>query len=70
MKKKKKCLIYVVAYNHENFILKTLQRIPKEIFKKYKTTILVSDDFSKDRTSKKAKKYQGNYLKIIYDKHT
>ena len=68
MKNKKKCLIYVVAYNHEKFILKTLKRIPKEIFKKYKTTILVSDDFSKDKTSNIAKKYRGKFLKIIYHK--
>ena len=28
---KKKCLIYVVCYNHEKFILNTLDRIPQKI---------------------------------------
>ena len=58
--KKRKCLIYVVAYNHEKFILKTLNRIPSRIYKKYNLEILVSDDFSLDNTLLEAKKFRSN----------
>jgi glycosyltransferase involved in cell wall biosynthesis len=47
---KKKVLIYVVAYNHEKFIEKTINRINKEVFLKYETEILISDDKSNDST--------------------
>ncbi len=66
--KKKKCLIYVVTYNHEKFILKTLKRIPKKIFSKYRTTILVSDDYSKDQTINEVKKFNKRNLKLISHK--
>ena len=46
----KKLLIFIVAYNHENFIEKTFSRIDKNIFKKYETEILISDDSSNDCT--------------------
>ena len=46
----KKLLIFIVAYNHENFIEKTFSRIDKNIFKKYETEILISDDSSNDST--------------------
>ena len=54
---KKKCLIYVVSYNHEKFILDTLLRIPKNINKKYNVEILVSNDRSQDNTLEEAKKF-------------
>ena len=46
----KKLLIYIVAYNHEDFIEKTFNRIKKEIFENYITEILISDDSSLDET--------------------
>ena len=46
----KKLLIYVVAYNHESFIEKTLSRIDESLFDNYETEILVNDDSSKDDT--------------------
>ena len=63
--KKRKCLIYVVAYNHEKFILKTLNRIPSKIYKKYNLEILVSDDFSLDNTLLEAKKFRKKKINII-----
>ncbi len=66
--KKKKCLIYVVTYNHEKFILKTLKRIPKKIFSIYETTILVSDDYSNDQTIQEVKKFKKKCLKLISHK--
>lgn len=62
---KKKCLIYVVSYNHEKFILDTLLRIPKNISKKYNVEILVSNDRSQDNTLEEAKKFKP--LKFKYN---
>jgi len=45
-----KVLIFIVAYNAEKFLPKVLERIPREIFKKYDTEILVIDDASYDNT--------------------
>lgn len=56
----KKLLIYIVTYNHENIIKRTISRIPKHLNKKYKIDILVSDDFSKDNTYEEALKYSKN----------
>ena len=36
----KKLLIYVVTYNHEQFIENTINRINKSIFNNYETEIL------------------------------
>ena len=67
---KSKVLIYIVTYNHENFILKVLKRIPKYLNKKYNLQILISDDKSKDNTlkvlEKSKKKISKNFkIKII-----
>ena len=45
-----KLLIYVVAYNHEKFIEKVLDRIDQNLFDKYETEILINDDSSSDDT--------------------
>ena len=44
-----KNLIFIVAYNHENFITSVLDRLPKKINKK-NYEILIIDDASKDKT--------------------
>ena len=49
---KKKLLIYIVAFNHEKFIEKVVDRIDAKIFEKYNTEILVNDDSSQDKTLK------------------
>jgi glycosyltransferase involved in cell wall biosynthesis len=64
---KYKILIYIVTYNHENFILEVLNRIPKYLNKKYNIKILISDDKSKDNTLKVLRKYKkkiSKYFKI------
>jgi len=48
-----KHLIFIVAYNHENFITKVLDRLPKTV-KNNNYEILVIDDASKDQTFKTA----------------
>jgi len=54
----KKLLIYIVAFNHEKFIEKVLNRIDKKIFNKFETEILINDDHSTDNTLKKIKNYK------------
>jgi len=66
---KKKCLIYVVAFNHEKFILKTLKRIPKTLNKKYNIEILVADDHSEDDTTYIAKKFKPGKFKYKIHLH-
>lgn len=60
---KKKLLIFVVAYNAENLIQKTLDRIPDNLDDKFEVEILVSDDCSNDNTLFNAKetKKKGNF---------
>ena len=53
-----KLLIYVVAFNHEKFIEKVLERIDKKIFDKFDTEILVNDDSSEDNTLRILKNYE------------
>jgi len=43
-------LIFVVAYNAESTLRQVIQRIPREIFDRYDTEILVIDDASADNT--------------------
>tara|TARA_B110000971_G_scaffold221405_1_gene268387 strand:- start:1337 stop:2830 length:1494 start_codon:yes stop_codon:yes gene_type:complete len=54
---KKKLLILIVAYNHEKFIKKVLQRINVNLSKKYDVEILINDDSSTDSTVKYAQEY-------------
>ena len=61
--KKEKLLIFIVAYNHEKTIKSTVNRIPKKIFKSYKTEILIVDDSSKDKTFKISKNIKKNFNK-------
>jgi glycosyltransferase involved in cell wall biosynthesis len=51
-----KSLIYIVAYNAEKHICSVLSDIPYDQLGKYE--VLVSDDFSKDKTSEVVAKYQ------------
>ena len=60
---KKKCLIYVVCYNHEKFILKTLERIPQNLSEYYDIEILVANDKSKDKTLEETKKFVTRHFK-------
>ena len=58
-----KHLIFIVAYNHENFIEKVLERLPKSIFlENYE--ILIVDDASIDKTFEIAKNWSKNNKKI------
>tara|TARA_E500000178_G_scaffold72658_1_gene70389 strand:- start:3584 stop:5065 length:1482 start_codon:yes stop_codon:yes gene_type:complete len=53
-----KLLIYVVTFNHEKFIKKTIERIDQKIFKNFDTEILVNDDSSTDNTLEILKKFK------------
>ena len=61
----KKLLIYVVTYNHEGFIEKTLSRIDESLFDNYETEILVNDDSSKDDTLRILMKIKKNFNKKV-----
>ncbi len=58
-----KHLIFIVAYNHENFIDKVLERLPKSILKE-NYEILVVDDASIDKTFEIATNWSNKNKKI------
>ena len=47
---KPRLLIYIIAFNHEQFIVNVLKRIPLNLSIKYEVEILINDDSSKDST--------------------
>ncbi len=49
----KKIALFIIAYNAENFITKTIDRIPKEIVNHFARIYLI-DDFSEDKTVERA----------------
>ena len=49
-KNKKKILIFIPAYNVEKRILHVLKRIPENLFNEHFISILIIEDFSKDKT--------------------
>ena len=57
---KKKLLILIVAFNHEKFIHKVLDRINENLTNIYDVEILINDDSSFDKTVKVAKEYIEN----------
>ena len=65
--RKEKILIFIPAYNVEKKITKVLNKIPKIVFNKYNTKVLVIEDNSNDKTLsviKKVIKKKGNKIKI------
>ena len=60
-----KNLIFIVAYNHENFINKVLERLPKED-SRIDYEILIIDDASKDKTFENALNWanKNKYIKL------
>jgi len=65
---KKKLLILIVAYNHENFIKSVLDRINNNLVETYEVEVLINDDSSTDNTLKITKDYIENNInkKIKY----
>ena len=64
---KEKILNFIPAYNVEKKITKVLNKIPKIVFNKYNTKILVIEDNSSDKTLsviKKVIKKKGDKIKI------
>jgi len=60
---KKKLLILVVAFNHEKFIHKVLDRIDQNLTQTYDVEILINDDSSSDDTLKVTRDYIKNSKK-------
>lgn len=61
----KKVALFIVAYNAENFIQNTIERIPKEIVNNFAQIYLI-DDFSKDKTFEVARSAFSNLGVINY----
>ena len=57
---KPKLLIYIIAFNHEEFIVNVLKRIPLNLSKKYEVEILINDDSSADNTFDLSYRYTKN----------
>ena len=68
--KKKKLLIFIITYKASFRLLTVYNKIPLKKLKKYKTTILVSDDKSKDDTIKYARKiyFMNKSIKLNFNK--
>lgn len=60
-----KVALFIVAYNAENFIHNTIERIPKEIVNNFAQIYLI-DDFSKDKTFEVARSAFSNLGVINY----
>ena len=54
---KKKLLILIVAFNHEKFIQKVLNRIDEKLNNNYEVEILINDDSSIDKTVQLTKEF-------------
>jgi len=48
--RRQRLLVFIVAYNAENTLAPTLNRIPHQLLEKYEVEVLVIDDASRDRT--------------------
>jgi glycosyltransferase involved in cell wall biosynthesis len=65
-KNKTKLLIYIITYNHEDFITNVLKRIPLEsLAKKYEIEVLLNDDASSDNTVEESYKFKNNIPSIV-----
>ena len=63
--KKKKILVFIVAYNAENTIANVLTRIPNNLSKDYEISILIIDDASNDNTFEISKNFKDDKLSIF-----
>lgn len=57
-------LIFVIAYQAEKTLVRTLERIPAEVFESYACEVLVVDDASKDRTFSIGRAYKKRHPEI------
>jgi glycosyltransferase involved in cell wall biosynthesis len=57
-------LIFVIAYQAESTLTRVLDRIPSEIFERYRCEILVVDDASQDRTFEIGGEYRREHPEI------
>src|SRR5215472_8749621 len=62
--KRRKLLIFVVAYYAESTLRRVLERIPASIFSDYDCEVLVVDDGSEDRTFEIGHEYKASHPEI------
>jgi glycosyltransferase involved in cell wall biosynthesis len=61
---RRRLLIFVIAYYAEATLWSVLERIPAEIFQRYRCEVLVVDDSSEDRTFSIGRDYQASHPEI------
>lgn len=64
---KVKVLIFVISYNHENLLMKVLDRIPESLHTDYPGVdfeVLIIDDASKDKTFENGYEFLKNYKRF------
>ncbi|MEO7112790.1 MAG: glycosyltransferase family 2 protein [Polyangiaceae bacterium] len=62
--KKKRLLVFVIAYRAESTLQRVLERVPAKIFSEYDCEILVVDDASTDRTFEIGQEYKTAHPEI------
>jgi glycosyltransferase involved in cell wall biosynthesis len=62
--KKKRLLVFVIAYRAETTLQRVLERVPAQIFSEYDCEILVVDDASTDRTFEIGQEYKAAHPEI------
>jgi glycosyltransferase involved in cell wall biosynthesis len=62
--KKKRLLIFVIAYYAEDTLHSVLERIPRPIFDEYDCEVLVVDDASEDRTFAIGREYREHHPEV------
>ena len=62
--RRRRLLVFVIAYYAEDTLKSVLERIPRALFEQYDCEVLIVDDASKDRTSEIGRQYQRAHPEI------
>ena len=62
--RRRRLLVFVIAYYAEDTLKSVLERIPRALFDQYDCEVLIVDDASKDRTSEIGRQYQRTHPEI------
>ena len=62
--RRRRLLVFVIAYYAEDTLKSVLERIPRALFEQYDCEVLIVDDASKDRTSEIGREYQRTHPEI------
>src|SRR5262252_4295785 len=62
--RKKRVLIFVIAYHAEATLRSVLERVPRQVFSTYECEVLIVDDASTDRTFSIGQEYKAAHPEI------